>query len=40
MYGFNPLTPLDLSTLPVSEHLNLDGEKKAEFVNMRGPDST
>ncbi|XP_062087666.1 uncharacterized protein LOC133794454, partial [Humulus lupulus] len=32
VYGFNPLTPLDLSPLPVSEHLNLDGEKKAEFV--------
>ena len=32
VYGFNPLTPLDLSPLPMSEHLNLDGKKKAEFV--------
>jgi hypothetical protein len=32
VYGFNPLTPLDLSPLPVSEHVNLDGKKKAEFV--------
>ena len=32
VYGFNPLTPLDLSPLPFSEHVNLDGKKKAEFV--------
>ncbi|XP_073061780.1 uncharacterized protein [Primulina eburnea] len=32
VYGFNPLTPLDLMSLPVSERLNLDGKKKAEFV--------
>ena len=32
MYGFNPLTPLDLSPLPVTEFVNLDGKKKAEFV--------
>ena len=32
VYGFNPLTPLDLSPLPMSKHVNLDGEKKAEFV--------
>ena len=32
IYGFNPLTPLDLSPIPVSEHVNLDGKKKAEFV--------
>ena len=30
VYGFNPLTPLDLSPLLVSEHVNLDGKKKAE----------
>ena len=29
VYGFNPLTPLDLSPLPMSEHVNLDGKKKA-----------
>ena len=28
VYGFNPLTPLDLSYLPMSEHVNLDGKKK------------
>ena len=32
VYGFNPLTPLDLSPLPMSEHVNLDGKKKAKFV--------
>ena len=32
VYGFNPLTPLDLSLLPMSEHVNLDGKKKAEYV--------
>ncbi|XP_031377624.1 uncharacterized protein LOC116193034, partial [Punica granatum] len=32
VYGFNPLTPLDLSHLPLTEHVNLDGKKKAEFV--------
>ena len=32
VYGFNPLTPLDLSPLSMSKHVNLDGKKKAEFV--------
>ena len=32
VYGFNPLTPLDLLPLPVFEHVNLDGDKKAEYV--------
>ncbi|XP_073063949.1 uncharacterized protein [Primulina eburnea] len=32
VYGFNPLTPLDLMSLPVSERLNMDVKKKAEFV--------
>ncbi|PKI60108.1 hypothetical protein CRG98_019516 [Punica granatum] len=32
VYGFNPLTPLDLSPLPLSEHVNLDGKTKAELV--------
>ncbi|KAK4841756.1 hypothetical protein QYF36_009976 [Acer negundo] len=32
VYGFNPLNPLDLIPLPVNEHVNLDGKKKAEFV--------
>ncbi|KAI9173666.1 hypothetical protein LWI28_004589 [Acer negundo] len=32
VYGFNPLTPLDLIPLPENEHVNLDGKKKAEFV--------
>jgi hypothetical protein len=30
--GLNPLTPLDLSPLPLTEHVNLDGKKKADFV--------
>ena len=32
VYGFNPLTPLDLSPLPLNERANLDGKKKADFV--------
>src|SRR3954469_9562906 len=32
VYGFNPLTPLDLTPLPMSECVNLDGQKKAEIV--------
>jgi hypothetical protein len=32
VYGFNPLTPLDLSPLPLTEYINLDGKKKADFV--------
>ncbi|XP_052173757.1 uncharacterized protein LOC127789046 [Diospyros lotus] len=32
VYGFNPLTPLDLLPLPVNEKASLDGKKKAEMV--------
>ena len=32
VYGFNPLTPLDLLPLPVNEMTSLDGQKKAEIV--------
>ena len=32
VYGFNPLTPLDLTPLPLSERTNLDGKQKADFV--------
>ena len=32
VYGFNPLTPLDLSPLPLSERVDLDGRKRVEFV--------
>lgn len=31
VYGFNPLTPLDLIPLPVSEIASLDGKKKGIF---------
>ena len=31
MHGFNPLTPLDLSPLPMCKRVNLDGKKKSEF---------
>ena len=31
-YGFNPLTPLDLSSLPSNEQTNLDGAAMAKFV--------
>ena len=32
IYGFNPLTPLDLLPLLVKEITSLDGQKKAEMV--------
>ena len=32
VYSFNPLTPLDLTPLPLSEQVNLDGKKRADFV--------
>ena len=32
VYGFNPLTPLDLMSLHVDGRSNLDGQKKAELV--------
>ncbi len=32
MYGFNPLTPLDLLPLPLNELISADGTKKAEMV--------
>ncbi|GKV51258.1 hypothetical protein SLEP1_g57926 [Rubroshorea leprosula] len=32
VYGFNPLTPLDLLPLPIDEQASLDGKKKAEEV--------
>ena len=32
VYGFNPLTPLDLLPLPVNEMTSLDGQKKAGMV--------
>ena len=30
VYGFNPLTPMDL--IPFEERVSLDGEKKAKMV--------
>jgi hypothetical protein len=33
VYGFNPLTPVEILPLPTNEHANLDGKKKADFVN-------
>ena len=32
VYGFNPLTPLELLPLPVNERTSLDGQKKTEMV--------
>ena len=32
VYGFNPLTPLDLLPLPINERASLDGHKKVEMV--------
>ena len=35
VYGFNPLSPLDLTSFPLSECVNLDGKTKAEFAKMK-----
>jgi hypothetical protein len=32
VYGFNPLTPMDLTSLPVDERVSLDGNRKAQVV--------
>ena len=32
VYGFNPLTLLDLLPLSIDERASLDGKKKVEFV--------
>ncbi|KAH9648164.1 WD REPEATS REGION domain-containing protein [Citrus sinensis] len=32
VYGFNPLTPLDLLPLPIDKRASMNGKKKAEFV--------
>ena len=32
VYGFNPLTPMDLIPFPFEERVSLDGEKKAKMV--------
>jgi len=32
VYGFNPLTPINLIPLPFEERVSLDGEKKAKMV--------
>jgi hypothetical protein len=32
VYGFNPLTPMDLIPLTFEERVSLDGEKKAKMV--------
>lgn len=32
IYGFNLITPLDLSPIPTEEWVYLDGKKKAELV--------
>ena len=32
VFGFNPLTPLDLLPLPVNEMTSLDSQKKAKMV--------
>jgi len=32
MYGFNPLTPMDLIPLPIDERVSLDGNHKAQVV--------
>jgi hypothetical protein len=34
VYGFNSLSPLDLTSLPLSECVNLNGKRKAKFVKI------
>ena len=32
VFGFNPLTPMDLCPLPISKLVNVNGESKTEYV--------
>ena len=32
MYGFNPLTPLDILPLPSNDYVSFDGKKKADSI--------
>jgi hypothetical protein len=32
VYGFKPITPLDLLPLPLQEHENMEASKRAEYV--------
>ena len=32
VYGFNPLTPIDLIPLPIDERVSLDGNRNAQVV--------
>ena len=32
VYGFNPITPLNLAPLPTSERVCLDGKRKAKMI--------
>ena len=32
VYGFKPITPLDLLPLPIQERVNMDASKRADFV--------
>ena len=32
LYGFNPLTPMDLIPLPIDEKVSLDSNRKAQVV--------
>ena len=33
VYGFNPLTPLDILPFPSDECVNFDGKRKADSIN-------
>jgi hypothetical protein len=32
VYGFKPITPLDLLPLPLHERVNMEASKRADFV--------
>ena len=32
VYGFQPITPLDLLPLPIQERINMEASKRADFV--------
>ena len=34
IYGFNPLTPIDLIPLPLNKLVSVDSSSKADFVKM------
>ena len=39
VYGFNPLSPLDILPLPLQEHTNLDASARASYIKKMHEDT-